>query len=301
MTSQKVCDCNQGRLPCTCKPEAEHGVQASPLKLRIDEQAKQVPTAVGEFAVHEIDRLCARLAKYEDAEGRPVVVLPDHERAKLVNALRDCAKTYAGTEQLRAQIATVLGQFMPLNSYPVSAGDDQAYDDEAELLTAEALGVGAGINPNATSIDDIFLTESAGGVDERATFEAAYVAEFQKERNESFTLEMMLSMREGDHYGNRPYVNGQWKGWQARAALSAPSHGEQVRPQLTIGHTYTSSRGFGRMTYLGETHDIDGWLPTFRTQEGMHKHYRHDQLPSALIEFAASSVAPSAGSQGGDV
>jgi len=44
---------------------------------------------------------------------------------------------------------------------------DQAYDIEAERLTAEALGTGAGINPNATSIDDIFLTESAGGVDER--------------------------------------------------------------------------------------------------------------------------------------
>lgn len=35
--------------------------------------------------------------------------------------------------------------------------DDQAYDREAERLTAEALGVGAGINPDATSIDDIFL------------------------------------------------------------------------------------------------------------------------------------------------
>lgn len=80
------------------------------------------------------------------------------------------------------------------------------------------------------------------------------------------------------------------------AALSAPNHGEQVRPQLTVGHTYTSSRGFGRMTYLGETHGIDGWLPTFRTQEGSHKHYRHDQLPSALVEFAT----PSAGGKGGD-
>lgn len=35
--------------------------------------------------------------------------------------------------------------------------DDQAYDRNAERLTAEALGVGAGINPNANSMADIFL------------------------------------------------------------------------------------------------------------------------------------------------
>lgn len=46
--------------------------------------------------------------------------------------------------------------------------DDQAYDIEAERLTYEALGPGAGINPNATSMDDIFLTESTGEVGERA-------------------------------------------------------------------------------------------------------------------------------------
>lgn len=74
----------------------------------------------------------------------------------------------------------------------------------------------------------------SGVVDERAAFEAAYVAEFKRERNERFTVEMMVSMREGDHYGNRPYVNGQWKGWQARAALkdSAPTY-----------RTYTTTPG----------------------------------------------------------
>ncbi len=158
--------------------------------------------------------LRARLAKYEDAEGNPIaqpsgVVLPDHERAKLVNALRDCAKTYSGTDQLRAQIATVLGQFIPLNSSPARAGDDddQAYDAEAERLTAEALGTGAGINPNATSIDDIFLTESAGGVDERAT------SAFEALIEEHITL--------------LGFTNETARA--AQLALSAPSHGEQVR------------------------------------------------------------------------
>lgn len=56
---------------CDCPKEEDHGLQASAAKQRIDEQAKPVPPAVGEFAVHEIDRLSAHLAKYEDAEGRP--------------------------------------------------------------------------------------------------------------------------------------------------------------------------------------------------------------------------------------
>lgn len=38
--------------------------------------------------------------------------------------------------------------------------DDQAFDRNAESLTAEALGTGGGINPQATSIDDLFLDET---------------------------------------------------------------------------------------------------------------------------------------------
>ncbi|AMO78074.1 hypothetical protein [Pseudomonas citronellolis] len=38
--------------------------------------------------------------------------------------------------------------------------DDQSFDDNAERLTRDALGPGAGINPNATSIDDLFLDET---------------------------------------------------------------------------------------------------------------------------------------------
>lgn len=36
-------------------------------------------------------------------------------------------------------------------------GDDQAFDSNAERLTKEALGTGAEINPEATSVDDLFL------------------------------------------------------------------------------------------------------------------------------------------------
>lgn len=63
-------------------------------------------------------------------------------------------------------------------------------------------------------------------------------------------------------------------------------------PALVVGDTYTSTRGFGRLLYLGETHDIDGWLPTFRTTCGERKHYRRDQLPDVLEEFALPHAAP---------
>ncbi|MDN6876907.1 hypothetical protein QO209_31065 [Pseudomonas citronellolis] len=43
---------------------------------------------------------------------------------------------------------------------PAPELDDQAFDANAERLTFQALGPGAGINPEATSIDDIFLDES---------------------------------------------------------------------------------------------------------------------------------------------
>ncbi|MDS9748121.1 hypothetical protein [Pseudomonas aeruginosa] len=53
---------------------------------------------------------------------------------------------------------------------PAPELDDQAFDHNAERLTLQALGPGAGINPEATSIDDIFLDESpAPALPERGT------------------------------------------------------------------------------------------------------------------------------------
>jgi len=43
---------------------------------------------------------------------------------------------------------------------PAPELDDQEYDRNAERLTLQALGSGAGINPEATSIDDLFLDEA---------------------------------------------------------------------------------------------------------------------------------------------
>lgn len=56
--------------------------------------------------------------------------------------------------------------------------------------------------------------------DERTAFEASYAREFSKARGQDFTAEDIASMRDSSGgYGNRAYLNGQWVGWQARAAL----------------------------------------------------------------------------------
>lgn len=59
--------------------------------------------------------------------------------------------------------------------------------------------------------------------DERSAFEAAYAAEFSNARVQVYTAKDIASMRDGDGYGERPYLNGHWKGWQARAALAQSS------------------------------------------------------------------------------
>ncbi|MBC2660054.1 hypothetical protein H7A76_31890 [Pseudomonas sp. MSSRFD41] len=56
--------------------------------------------------------------------------------------------------------------------------------------------------------------------DERAEFESAYAEEFSKVRGCTFSAHDVASMRDTDgRYGDRAYLNGQWAGWQARAAL----------------------------------------------------------------------------------
>lgn len=59
--------------------------------------------------------------------------------------------------------------------------------------------------------------------DDRSAFEAAYAAEFSNARIQVYTAKDIASMREGDSYGERPYLNGHWKGWQARAAVAQSS------------------------------------------------------------------------------
>ncbi|MNC51039.1 hypothetical protein D3C75_1003140 [compost metagenome] len=56
--------------------------------------------------------------------------------------------------------------------------------------------------------------------DEQVAFETSYAREFSKVCGQEISAEDIASMRDSSGgYGDRAYLNGQWVGWQARAAL----------------------------------------------------------------------------------
>lgn len=62
--------------------------------------------------------------------------------------------------------------------------------------------------------------------DERAEFERNYAEEFSRFRDQTVSAEDIATMRDASGgYGERAYLNGQWKGWQARAALDKTTEG----------------------------------------------------------------------------
>jgi len=74
----------------------------------------------------------------------------------------EVGETY--TEELRAWLAA-LQHWLEATDIPFDSDDDQAWDRNAERLTREALGddVNQPINPNATSVDDLFTPTALKG------------------------------------------------------------------------------------------------------------------------------------------
>lgn len=132
-----------------------------------------------------------------------------------------------------------------LNSSPVSAGEyGDAYQGAREDLAIwkrRALEAESKIREQDQIIENMgnalndengptFMGEpvvSAGGVDDRAAFEA-WVKTFN-------SMPAALFVDDRGRYVD-DWIQCRWLGWQARAALSAsaPSHGEQVREVLSI-------------------------------------------------------------------
>lgn len=86
--------------------------------------------------------------------------------------------------------------------------------------------------------------------DERPAFEAAYAAEFSGARGIEYTAEDIALLREGDGYGERPYLNGHWKGWQARAALARVAELEKQEPVAVVKGDGSLGAGFPPGTKL---------------------------------------------------
>lgn len=111
---------------------------------------------------------------------------------------------------------------------------EEVRDLAAELAKAKALLHTASVHlsrwvdmdhaPRQQIIEFLEGIETPVERDERAEFEAAYAKEFSKVRGKDFTAEDIASMRDSSGgYGDRNYLNGQWVGWQARAALEKKS------------------------------------------------------------------------------
>ena len=133
------------------------------------------------------ESLRARLAKYEDAEGRPVVA----------------TTPWSEILQRAALKAQPSGVVLPERMALYGCDGKPTYETTAHNACLDEV---ARLNSSPVS---------AGGVDERVAFEAQLNPHCRK-RNEH-----------GDYVV--PEIQDRWDGWQARAALSAPSHGEQVR------------------------------------------------------------------------
>lgn len=120
---------------------------------------------------------------------------------------------------------------------------------------------------------------------ERAAFETWY------ETTYGISLEPEFRANHFIGYVNDK-ANHRWTAWQARAALSAPSHGEQVLVPRSIAQ---------RMATDAAQYDHEHAIVNDNVQLWQQKNARLSLTVGDLRAVRALLSAPSAGSQGGDV
>lgn len=202
------------------------------------------------YTTDACESLRARLAKYENAEGRPLqrggVVLSDEELWSIRNqvaiheVLRDDDSVKICVKHGRAVEQAVLER---LNSFPVSAGGLSGAIDQIAAIERSIDRRDARLAA---------MAESAGGVDERAAFEAWA-------RREGIALWRNQENKEKYYCGAAQQA---WESWQKRATCSDDSH---------------NFKNFHRLLCerFGYTHDGKDW--------------RRDQV--SLIEHIAKLVS----------
>lgn len=200
------------------------------------------------------ESLRQRLAKHEDAEGNPI-----------------------------AQPAVVV---LPDPKKEIVAwGRDMGgnYDEGHADGWNDALDEVARLNSSPVS---------AGGVDERAAFEAWYLGHFYM-GDKQCGLEWLSTEPCGGYRHQHPAE--QWIVWQARAALSAPSHGEQVRHMVPDGWRPVPVESLSNILRLIDPEPVR--LPSGKTM------VFENPLAAALMTRISAEVramlaaTPSAGSQ----
>ena len=117
------------------------------------------------------------------------------------------------------------------------------------------------------------LKAKMSGVDERAAFEARFPLHDMSKRQDD----------DGDIVYLDDWTQGAFIGWQARAALSAPSHGEQVREWISI-HDKMPKIGERCLIRIpvGRHFEIEGgeykgegdWLGAWCSRKGRNQTYK---------------------------
>lgn len=147
---------------------------------------------------------------------------------------------------------------------------------------------------------------SAGGVDERSAFEAAYLkANYPRVHSGELSAPPIFVKTKGGEYDD-PDMQRTWIMWQARAALSAPSHGEQVRELPPFAQKVICK--LKRFEECAEDSGSGGvdigrhWLDLL-TQLGLLSRVQRSPGMWEISQQGEDllAAAPSAGSQGGDV
>jgi hypothetical protein len=282
----------------------------------------ELPKAVGEFAVEEVERLRARLAKYEDTEGRPVIRAGEIEAEKgefeaafpgYKAMLRDNkASTSSGYHvEQPSNMFKVWLHLRDLNSTPVSAGKPRADSLSDFTRFIDAHGIPA--HSRAKMAVMARKAERLGILPGLVWFWDKVVFHVNAEDELKDTLQYL-----GDTIKN---IRNEYSGSRRRTGVSdylevsAPSHGEQVQwwlaeldqygnPTLTDG-MHSDRAGANRAFYL---HGAFGFTKGERYAVAKVELFEpvadgsgvnHEAVET--VQAAMLAAAPSAVSQGGDV
>jgi hypothetical protein len=171
-----------------------------------------------------------------------------------------------------------LSEVARLNSSPVSAG-----------CKGKDCGATDGLSHSAACIAEHAETVNAGGVDERAAFERHY------HRLDLSTDQVSGAYRDYD-------TRTLWDSWQARAALSAPSQGEQVREWVPVSERTPGNTGspYQVAAICKKRHD-QGSVYEGQGRRGIYQDWVIRNWPGNFTHWLLLPAAPSAGSHGGDV
>ena len=188
----------------------------------------------------ELRRLCSerdQLREKVAEQAREIAVLKANvvtdNSMVLVNAL-------AELERLKAQpSAAVPDSVVWIDAHHIQPGNNPSFIRDVALVSA--------VKTTETQVPLVRLNQPASAGDERAVF----IRDFKLKGRvyyDANTHQWLPTRDSVEGFTLAQRVTACWAGWTARAALSAPSHGEQVRPMVPGG--WSVERGCSPSGYV---------------------------------------------------